>query len=208
MHFATSFLIYHGDIKITNILLDDKYRAKVSDFGTTKSVSIDQTHLTTLVQRTFGYLDPEYFQSSQLTDKSDVYNFGVVLVELLIGEKPVSLMRLQESRGLAAYFLFSIKQNRLFDILDAQVMKRSRNEDITKFANLAQMCLHLNGRKRHTMKEVAVELEGVRFLGNTFVIQENLIGTENIQTHEVPWDVVSSSTRNGTTSATCSSFDI
>ncbi|KAL6137237.1 hypothetical protein ACLB2K_062529 [Fragaria x ananassa] len=128
LHSSASMPIYHRDIKSSNILLDEKHRAKVADFGTSRSVSIDQTHLTmTHVNGTFGYLDPEYFQSSQFTDKSDVYSFGVVLAELLTGQKPVSVTRSeegrQEGRSLATYFIVSMEENYLFDILDAEVMK-------------------------------------------------------------------------------------
>ncbi|PKI33857.1 hypothetical protein CRG98_045752 [Punica granatum] len=89
LHSAVSIPIYHRDIKTTNIILDAKYRAKIADFGTSRSVALSQTHVTTLVQGNFRYLDPEYFQPSQFTDKSNVYSFGGVLVELLTGQKPI-----------------------------------------------------------------------------------------------------------------------
>ncbi|KAL8193856.1 hypothetical protein R6Q57_026098 [Mikania cordata] len=162
LHSATSIPIYHRDVKTTNILLDEKYRAKVSDFGTSRFVSIEQTHLTTLVKGTFGYLDPEYFQSSQFTEKSDVYSFGVVLVELLTGEKPISLTRFGENKSLAAYFMLAMKEGRVMSIFDAIVIKEGTREELMIAANLAMRCLNSNGKYRPTMKEVAAELETIR----------------------------------------------
>ncbi|KAL0009085.1 hypothetical protein SO802_010587 [Lithocarpus litseifolius] len=134
---------------------DDKYRAKIADFETSRSITIDQTHLTTVVQGTSGYLDLEYFQSSQFTEKSDVYSFGVVLTELLTGEKAISSTRTLENKSLATYFIHSMEENNLFNIIDARIMKDAKKEEIIAVANLAKMCLNLSGKKRPTMKEVA-----------------------------------------------------
>ncbi|KAI3887009.1 hypothetical protein MKX03_028923 [Papaver bracteatum] len=161
LHSDVYMPIFHRDIKSTNILLDEKYRAKVADFGLSRSIPVDKTHLTTIVQGTFGYLDPEYFQSSQFTDKSDVYSFGIVLVELLTGEKAISILRHQEDKSLALYLVKSMKGNRLFEILDSRVLDEADEDDVLVVAELAKRCLKLNGKKRPTMKEVSHCLSGL-----------------------------------------------
>ncbi|RDX62971.1 Wall-associated receptor kinase-like 9, partial [Mucuna pruriens] len=172
LHSSAAQPIYHRDIKSTNILLDEKYKAKVADFGASRMVSIEATHLTTVVQGTFGYLDPEYFHTSQFTEKSDVYSFGVVLVELLTGQKPISSLRPVEARSLTSYFILCMEENRLFDIIDERVTKEGKKEHIIAVAIVASRCLQLNGKKRPTMKEVTLELEGIQKLEGKSNTQE------------------------------------
>ncbi|XP_057432839.1 wall-associated receptor kinase-like 10 [Lotus japonicus] len=164
LHSIASQPIYNRDVKSTNILLDEKYRAKLADFGASRIVSVEATHLTTVVQGTFGYLDPEYFHTSQFTEKSDVYSFGVVLAELLTGQKAVSFARSGESKNLASYFVQCMEDNSLFDIVDKRITKDGKREHVIAVANLVKRCLELNGRKRPTMKEVTLELEEIRKL--------------------------------------------
>ncbi|KAF6169687.1 hypothetical protein GIB67_004079 [Kingdonia uniflora] len=164
LHSSASTPIFHRDIKSSNILLDENYRAKVSDFGISRSVSYEQTHLTTLVQGTFGYLDPGYFHSGQFTEKSDVYSFGIVVVELLTGQKPVSVTRSEEEANLAMHYISSVKEDRVFEVLETRVANEARKEEIQVVARLAKKCLKLVGKKRPTMKEVVTQLENLREL--------------------------------------------
>ncbi|PIN19869.1 Serine/threonine protein kinase [Handroanthus impetiginosus] len=162
LHSAASIPVIHRDVKSTNILLDEYYKAKISDFGASRLISQDRTEVTTLVQGTLGYLDPAYFQTSQLTEKSDVYSFGVVLAELLTGEKVIDVGRSQEHTNLTGYFITALEENRLFQILEPRVVREGSFEQLQAIAELIKRCLHLNSEDRPKMKEVAVELEGLR----------------------------------------------
>ncbi|XP_043712908.1 putative wall-associated receptor kinase-like 16 [Telopea speciosissima] len=164
LHSAHSIPILHRDVKSSNILLDDNYMAKVSDFGASRLAPLDQTQVTTLVQGTLGYLDPECFHTGQLIDKSDVYSFGVVLAELLTRQKPLLSEGSEERKSLARYFVSSLKDNNLFQILDYQILNEGDKEQLLAVSELARRCLKIKGEDRPTMKEVAMELDSLRML--------------------------------------------
>ncbi|KAG8378450.1 hypothetical protein BUALT_Bualt08G0138500 [Buddleja alternifolia] len=165
LHSAASTPIIHRDVKSDNILLDTSFTAKVSDFGASRLFPLDKTQLSTMVQGTFGYLDPEYIQTNKLTEKSDVYSFGVVLLELLTGRKALCFDKPEDEQLLANFFLSILKQNRLYQVLDDNIVGEANMEQITEVAKLAQGCLHIKGEDRPSMKEVATELEGLRLGG-------------------------------------------
>ncbi|XP_027089391.1 wall-associated receptor kinase-like 1 [Coffea arabica] len=175
LHSGLTIPVFHRDIKSTNILLDEKYIAKVSDFGASLSIAIDKTHMTTRVQGTFGYIDPEYFRSSQITDKSDVYSFGVVLLELLTRQKPIPSRGEGEDvyLGLAQRFQTSMEENSLPTILDPQIIDQTNEGEVIAVAKLAQRCIDWDGRRRPTMKEVSIELENIKMSRGGLTIQEN-----------------------------------
>nr|GEV26017.1 wall-associated receptor kinase 2-like [Tanacetum cinerariifolium] len=151
--------IVHRDIKTSNILLTDDYTAKVSDFGISRFIPADETHLQTLVHGTLGYIDPEYFRSGILTEKSDVYSFGMVLVELLTGRKVYSHDGTESELGLAMFFVTSLERGCLVQVLDDKFTKDGLDEHVKKLAKLAKDCVELEGKKRPNMKLVKEELD-------------------------------------------------
>ncbi|XP_078167787.1 wall-associated receptor kinase 3-like [Carex rostrata] len=187
LHYSASPPIFHGDVKSSNILLDENYIAKISDFGASILAPTDESQFVTLVQGTCGYLDPEYLQSCQLTDKSDVYSFGVVLLELLTSKPVIDFDASEEEKCLSSRFLSAMKENTMHDLLDVQMKREDDREIICRVAELAKDCLRVSGEDRPTMKEVADELDRIRKLRNhpwentNYEETENLLGESSIR---------------------------
>jgi serine/threonine protein kinase len=159
LHSWASPPIIHGDVKTSNILLDEDYAAMVTDFGASTMAPTDEAQFVTFVQGTCGYLDPEYMRTCKLTDKSDVYSFGVVLLELLTCRKALNLGELEEEKYLSSQFLLLLGEDRLEEILDEQVKEEQSFELLEQVAELAKQCLEMTGDKRPAMRQVAEELD-------------------------------------------------
>jgi len=164
IHSATSRTILHGDVKSLNILLDEEYNAKVSDFGASALKSMDKNDFIMLIQGTLGYIDPESFVSQRLSDKSDVYSFGVVLLELMTRKKAVYIDTSNEKRALSHTFIQMFHQNELRDILDSEIVHDEIMIVLQKLAELVMHCLSPKGDDRPTTKEVAERLQVLRRL--------------------------------------------
>ncbi|KAG6532525.1 hypothetical protein ZIOFF_006371 [Zingiber officinale] len=162
LHSAASMSVFHRDVKSSNILIDETFKAKVSDFGASKFIPLDQTHIVTAIHGTFGYIDPEYYQTSRLTEKSDVYSFGIILLELLVGKKPIYSTENGLQQNLAMNFLQAIRENTLLDLVEDCVLQEGTKQEVLEISSLIEICLNLKGAKRPTMKEVEYKLQSMR----------------------------------------------
>ncbi|KAF5815675.1 putative protein kinase RLK-Pelle-CrRLK1L-1 family [Helianthus annuus] len=150
--------VIHRDVKSSNILLDRNYAAKISDFGLAKVCPINMTltHVNTEVKGTFGYMDPNYFDTGRLTRKSDVYYFGVVLIEVLC-RRPALDSSLDD--GLVKWVQNHIKQGKVTQIVDVSLRDHISKTSLKEFSSIASRCLLRCPNKRPTMSEVLGHLQ-------------------------------------------------
>ena len=163
LHSAAHTPIYHRDVKSTNMLLDEEFNAKVADFGLSRLAQPGLSHVSTCAQGTLGYLDPEYYRNYELTDKSDVYSYGIVLLELLTSQKAIDFSREQDDVNLALYVSRQASDGVVMGVVDQRLLGENPSVElitsIKLFSELALACLREKKGERPAMKAVVQELQ-------------------------------------------------
>lgn len=159
LHYGAQPAIIHRDIKASNILIDEKFEAKVADFGLAKFSPEGMTHLSTRVAGTMGYVAPEYALYGQLTERSDVYSFGVVLLELLSGKK--ALLALGEGQPvlLTDWAWALVRKGKALDVIEDGISDLGPPEVMEKYVLTAVLCSHPQLYARPTMDQVLKMLD-------------------------------------------------
>ncbi|PSS07269.1 Tyrosine-sulfated glycopeptide receptor like [Actinidia chinensis var. chinensis] len=161
MHQVCEPHIVHRDIKSSNILLDDKFEAHVADFGLSRLILPYHTHVTTELVGTLGYIPPEYGQAWIATLRGDMYSFGVVMLELLTGKRPMELFKPKMSRELVVWVQQMRNEGKQDEVFDPLLRGKGFEEEMRQLLDVACMCVNQNHLKRPTITEVVNWLQNI-----------------------------------------------
>jgi serine/threonine protein kinase len=159
LHEAIEPKVVHRDIKSSNILIDDEFNAKISDFGLAKMLGAGKSHIATRVMGTFGYVAPEYANSGLLNEKSDVYSFGVVLLEAITGRDPIDYERPPNEVNLVDWLKMMVANRRSEEVVDPNLERKPSTKELKRALLTALRCIDLNAEKRPSMDQVVRMLD-------------------------------------------------
>ncbi|KAL2490091.1 LRR receptor-like serine/threonine-protein kinase FEI 1 [Forsythia ovata] len=158
LHHDCSPRVIHRDIKSSNILLDGNFDARVSDFGLAKLLKDEESHITTIVAGTFGYLAPEYMQSGRATEKTDIYSFGVLVLEIVSGRRPTDASFIEKGLNIVGWLNYLVSENRQREIVDPHC-EGVQAESLDALISIANQCVSSGPEDRPTMHRVVQILE-------------------------------------------------
>ncbi|XP_065866569.1 PTI1-like tyrosine-protein kinase At3g15890 [Euphorbia lathyris] len=176
-HHATPHII-HRDIKASNVLLDSDFQAQVADFGFAKLIPDGATHVTTRVKGTLGYLAPEYAMLGKASESCDVYSFGILLLELASGRKPLEKLNTTVKRTITDWALPLASEKKFSEVADPKLNGKFEEEELKRIVIVALVCAHNKPEKRPTMLEVVELLKGES--------KEKLSELENDELFKIP----------------------
>ncbi|XP_026404713.1 probable leucine-rich repeat receptor-like serine/threonine-protein kinase At3g14840 isoform X3 [Papaver somniferum] len=169
LHEESRLKIVHRDIKCTNVLLDKDLNPKISDFGLAKLDEEDDTHISTRIAGTRGYMAPEYALRGYLTDKADVYSFGIVALEIVSGKSNISYRSKEECVYLLDGALILQGNGNLMELVDPKLESKFDEEEVLRMIKIALMCTNTSPTLRPKMSSVLSMLEGRTPLGEVFL---------------------------------------
>ncbi|EFH53741.1 predicted protein [Arabidopsis lyrata subsp. lyrata] len=159
LHTGCKPAMVHRDVKSTNILLDEEFKAKIADFGLSRSFQVggDQSRVSTVVAGTLGYLDPEYYLTSELSEKSDVYSFGILLLEIITNQRVIEQTR--EKPNIAEWVTFLINKGDTSQIVDPKLHGNYDTHSVWRTLEVAMSCANPSSAKRPNMSQVIINLK-------------------------------------------------
>ncbi|KAK9692189.1 hypothetical protein RND81_09G247000 [Saponaria officinalis] len=156
MHTALSKPVVHRNVRSFSVLLDESFHGKLSNFGYSVTLNPAETSQKRPVLGCPGYIDPEYVETGEVTEKCDVYSFGVLLLEMLTGKQPI-MMALHKS-DLVDVFVSAVEKNDMTEIMDSEVLEQATDDEIQQVVRLALTCVAKTGDERPTMINVVQQL--------------------------------------------------
>lgn len=160
LHHCTNPHIIHRDVKASNVLLDGDFKAKVADFGFAKFIPDGLTHVTTRVKGTLGYLAPEYAMLGKASESCDVYSFGILLLEIASGKKPLEKVNSAMKRPITDWALPLACERKFSELADPRLDGKYVEEELKRIIFVGLICAHNRPEKRPTMLEVVELLKG------------------------------------------------